>query len=183
MGSSCTICGYSRCLSALEFHHIDEEEKEFSISNGFWKGIATADIVNEIKKCILVCANCHREIHAGVFDNIELQSLFSEKRFNEIFQKRCLECGISIFHLSHTFCSTRCRLTNARNKQLKTRIYNSVWHKVDVVNLLSRHNGVMVRAAKEMGISDNAVKKRFKKITSCNNWEEHLESLPKIVRK
>ncbi|MBM3205113.1 HNH endonuclease [Candidatus Uhrbacteria bacterium] len=64
-GGSCQVCGYHRCLGALEFHHPDPSKKDFSISmDGLtrsWKRVKS-----EIEKCVLVCANCHREIHAGL---------------------------------------------------------------------------------------------------------------------
>ena len=60
-GGKCSICGYSKCVEALEFHHLDPSKKSFSLSS---KGITRAYEKNleEAKKCILVCANCHREI-------------------------------------------------------------------------------------------------------------------------
>ena len=61
-GNKCEHCGYSKCLAALEFHHKDPEKKEFGISsanrNRSWKQIKI-----ELKKCLLLCSNCHREIH------------------------------------------------------------------------------------------------------------------------
>lgn len=64
-GGRCQICGYSRCLTALDFHHVDEKTKVFELSQRdltkSWK-----KIFDEAKKCLLVCANCHREIHAGL---------------------------------------------------------------------------------------------------------------------
>lgn len=63
-GGKCVICKYDRCKSALEFHHIDPSEKDFNISST--KNRKFEDIINELDKCILVCANCHREIHDGL---------------------------------------------------------------------------------------------------------------------
>lgn len=64
-GGKCQICGYSRCLSALEFHHLDPLSKDFGISsNTRYNNIET--LKKEADKCILVCSNCHREIHAGL---------------------------------------------------------------------------------------------------------------------
>ncbi|MBU1034786.1 hypothetical protein KKD42_03250 [Patescibacteria group bacterium] len=64
-GGKCQICGYHTCNAALEFHHPNPEIKDFSISaDGMtrsWKRV-----VKEIEKCILICANCHREFHAGI---------------------------------------------------------------------------------------------------------------------
>lgn len=62
-GGKCQICGYDRCINALEFHHVNPEEKDFTISGGT-KSFDT--LKPEIDKCILVCSNCHREIHAGL---------------------------------------------------------------------------------------------------------------------
>lgn len=62
-GGKCQICGYNRCINALEFHHVNPEEKDFTISGGT-KSFDT--LKSEIDKCILVCSNCHREIHAGL---------------------------------------------------------------------------------------------------------------------
>lgn len=61
-GGSCQICGYNKCIEALEFHHIDSLQKDFNISA---KGHSRSwvRVKAEIEKCMLVCANCHREIH------------------------------------------------------------------------------------------------------------------------
>jgi hypothetical protein len=66
-GGECEICGYKRCVSALEFHHLDPNEKEFGVGEkGYTRSIET--IKKELDKCILVCSNCHREIHEGLID-------------------------------------------------------------------------------------------------------------------
>ncbi|MCL5784001.1 MAG: HNH endonuclease [Patescibacteria group bacterium] len=64
-GGKCIFCGYSKYNGALDFHHIDESSKEFGLSV---RGLTRSwdKILLEIDKCILVCANCHREIHAGI---------------------------------------------------------------------------------------------------------------------
>jgi hypothetical protein len=64
-GGKCEICGYDKCISALEFHHKDANEKDFGISaKGYTRNIETNK--QEVDKCILVCSNCHREIHANI---------------------------------------------------------------------------------------------------------------------
>lgn len=64
-GGKCCICNYSKCVEALEFHHLDPLKKSFSLSS---KGITRSYSKNleEAKKCILVCANCHREIESNL---------------------------------------------------------------------------------------------------------------------
>lgn len=66
-GGKCVRCGYNKCLKALEFHHIDPSKKDFTISNDHFK---LQEAVEEIKKCILICSNCHKELHDDMW-NIE----------------------------------------------------------------------------------------------------------------
>lgn len=58
-GGKCSKCGYDRCITALEFHHIDPTIKEFGI--GGKHCFKWSRIKEELDKCILLCANCHRE--------------------------------------------------------------------------------------------------------------------------
>jgi 5-methylcytosine-specific restriction endonuclease McrA len=64
-GGKCQVCGYDRCNGALEFHHLDPNEKDFGISHkGYtrsWEKVKT-----ELDKCLMICANCHREVHSGL---------------------------------------------------------------------------------------------------------------------
>ena len=67
-GGKCEICGYDKCIEALEFHHLDETTKSFSISQtAFSKSLE--ELKKEADKCILLCANCHRELHAAEHKN------------------------------------------------------------------------------------------------------------------
>lgn len=69
-GGKCVRCGYDKCISALEFHHTDPTKKEFTISNDHFK---LREVIEEIKKCILICSNCHKEYHAGLWELEELE--------------------------------------------------------------------------------------------------------------
>lgn len=61
-GGKCEICGYNKCIAALDFHHLDPKEKDFGISQtNIYRNIDK--LKEEVDKCLLVCANCHREIH------------------------------------------------------------------------------------------------------------------------
>ena len=67
LGGKCKICGYDRSVAAMHFHHQDEKQKTFEISARLrwsWNTVR-----KELDKCILICANCHAELHdqdAGV---------------------------------------------------------------------------------------------------------------------
>lgn len=65
-GDSCSICGYDRCSAALEFHHVDPSVKEQTPSKLMYNFSTIERMLREVDKCILVCSNCHREIHAGL---------------------------------------------------------------------------------------------------------------------
>ena len=64
-GGKCQKCGYNKCEGALQFHHRNPEEKEFSLSqiNLNDTEITLNKIIQEIDKCDLLCANCHAEEH------------------------------------------------------------------------------------------------------------------------
>jgi transposase len=64
MGGACKLCGYNRCNRALDFHHIDSDSKDFSIS-GVNMSFNFEKIKPELDKCILLCRNCHAEVHDG----------------------------------------------------------------------------------------------------------------------
>lgn len=81
-GGKCEICGYDRCIEALEFHHIDPNEKEFELSNTRISR-SLEELKKEADKCLLLCANCHRELHA----NEEKKKFDSEKKKYEVRKK------------------------------------------------------------------------------------------------
>ena len=62
-GGKCENCGYNTCIDALEFHHKDPNEKDFTISGKSW---SFEKLKIESDKCILVCSNCHKEIHMKI---------------------------------------------------------------------------------------------------------------------
>lgn len=64
-GGECRLCGYARCVAALQFHHLDRAEKRYHISQ---QGIARnlTEARAEAQKCVLLCANCHAEVESGL---------------------------------------------------------------------------------------------------------------------
>lgn len=66
MGGKCQCCGYNKCIEALELHHINPEEKEMGFGGMRGHPRAWEVVVKELRKCVLVCSNCHREIHAKI---------------------------------------------------------------------------------------------------------------------
>lgn len=63
-GGKCKLCGYDRCLAALEFHHVDPKVKEFAVSR---RGARSIERLRaEVHKCVLLCSNCHAEVESGM---------------------------------------------------------------------------------------------------------------------
>lgn len=103
MGDKCCICGYNKSRTALELHHLVPSEKDFTFSRN--ANLAWNTVVKELPKCVLVCANCHREIHEKVTESPNTTT-FRMERATEVFQdnydlthhiiKTCPFCGAII---------------------------------------------------------------------------------------
>lgn len=60
-GGKCERCEYNKCIDALSFHHLDPSQKDFAISGKSW---SYERLKNEVDKCMMLCSNCHIEVHA-----------------------------------------------------------------------------------------------------------------------
>jgi hypothetical protein len=152
-GGKCGICGYNKCVEALDFHHIDPTQKDFTLT----ASVANRQIfVEELKKCVCLCSNCHREVHSGVTqipDNIlKFDESFSNKPVPEKPKHPCKECG-KLTTVNHLFCSIKC---SNKNKEVAKWPNNQELQKL-VDEYGYRGTGRM------FGVSDNAVRKRLQK--------------------
>lgn len=186
-GSQCALCGYNKVVSALEFHHIIPETKEYGISE---KG-ACHDLEKdfaEIKKCILVCANCHREIHEELYSIEELQEkqTFNEKYAKELLLDRnrklgllekekvyCSSCGKEITGEGFTGLCPTC-------VQLSRRICSRP-SREELKQLI--RTKPFTQIAQQYGVSDNAIRKWCdaerlpRKATEIKNYSDEEWSL------
>ena len=155
LGDKCQCCGYNKCIQALEFHHLNPEEKELSFGDNANRSWASTR--EELKKCILVCANCHREIHNGYIDNNVLISSFDEQRAIEIDNLveevkshkiyYCKYCGAEVWR-GNDCCPTCANLQRRKSerpsrKELKQLIRTMPFTKI----------------AQKYQVSDNAIRK------------------------
>lgn len=62
-GGCCKVCGYTKSLRALHFHHLNSNEKSFTIAHNRYSWAA---VKQELDKCVLLCSNCHAELHDGI---------------------------------------------------------------------------------------------------------------------
>ncbi len=70
-GGACRKCGYKACLAALDFHHLDPKTKTGNVLK-IIKSRGKHAAIEEAKKCILLCSNCHDELHDGMWCISEL---------------------------------------------------------------------------------------------------------------
>lgn len=99
-GCKCEKCGYDKNISALEFHHLDPEKKEFQLDMRHLSNTHIDRLKNEVDKCILVCANCHRELHHPELEMNNIESLLDSYKTKsvKVFDKKkkmsiCPNCG------------------------------------------------------------------------------------------
>jgi hypothetical protein len=76
-GGCCAVCGYDRCIVNLTFHHVDPTTKAFPMSAKTGKSLDA--FRDEAKKCVLVCANCHGEIEAGLIESPPVGAKYRRK--------------------------------------------------------------------------------------------------------
>lgn len=100
-GGKCERCGYNKCISALDFHHLNPKKKNFAPSENI--GVAWDKLKSEIDKCILICANCHRETHFK--SDVKCIRRKNKQRAIEYKGSKCYKCSydkcISAFDFHH----------------------------------------------------------------------------------
>ena len=75
-GGCCELCGYNKCLRALEFHHIDPTTKSFTLC--LKTVVGWNRIKEEARKCQLLCSNCHAEVEDKLFKQSKGSSTLAE---------------------------------------------------------------------------------------------------------
>lgn len=84
ISKGCTRCGYNKCAASLDFHHVGEKDRRITARMWYYNSLM---IQEELRKCILLCKNCHYEVHNGFplsFD--EEQKIFDNGYISELDQ-------------------------------------------------------------------------------------------------
>lgn len=174
MGGKCVECGYSNSTAAFDFHHLNPESKEFGMGGMRANPVAWEKIVQELRKCALLCANCHREVEAGERILKSSQTTFDESfvvyslTFSNSKRKlraTCTECSIefSARGKRDRFCSDVCKKIHykipiALASKVSQRPRKTAWPEKDVLRN-DMATLTWVAMGKKYDVSDNAVRK------------------------
>lgn len=146
MGGCCQICGYDRCQEALEFHHIDPSVKEMGFGKARANPKAISKLLDELEKCILLCANCHREIHIGLVDLPETYARLDRSLVqSEAELKRKLAAN---------------KLAHVKNERYK-RPAKIPYTDDEVREMLKEFGGNKSALARYLAVSESAIRKRL----------------------
>lgn len=149
-GGKCSICGYDKCINSLDFHHIDPNKKEYPPS--YLMNLSIENAQKELEKCILVCKNCHGEIHSENYDfNIDVTKYI--RKWNEI---ECGFCHTKFLTMNddRKFCSDTC-------SQLSQMKVKNRPDKKELKNLIEKYN--WTELGRMYNVSDNAIRKWARK--------------------
>lgn len=156
--SKCCLCGFEEVQEALEFHHVNPKEKSFGIMGSQNQTKALEPQLQEMKKCILVCSNCHRGIHNNIYQVPEnWQDFYDEDIANQLRQDLkdiktktihyCKNCGKEISK-GAAYC-VECSQINQRTINRPTRD--------ELKNLI--RTLPFTQIAKKYNVTDNAIRK------------------------
>jgi len=162
-GGACQICGYNKCERSLCLHHLNPEEKEFTISGYRIKN--WDKIVVEAKKCILLCHNCHNEVHDNITKIPDITPKFDEKcsDYKELEKLEKMDnCPVcqKLKSVHQKTCSKTCSIKQTGKVK---------WDDIDLINMIEIQKINMNQIAKQLNISWNAVKKRYAKLKLLDN--------------
>jgi hypothetical protein len=155
-GGKCCKCGFDKFEEGFDVHHLDPSKKDFALSR--WKSLNISKLKTEASKCILVCSNCHRGIHAGYIDIDGTEQRLNQELFDKLTaretakQSPCEVCG-TMKTARQRFCSHKC--ANHASRKVD-------WDSIDLKKELETKS--INKIAIELNISFNAVKKRMKRL-------------------
>ncbi len=143
-GGKCSLCGYDKCFGALEFHHLDPTKKDFGLGSRNVKSLER--MKKEAEKCILICSNCHREIHYGNHDEDTMKRAIKLSTFKQRIVKPKASKLPKVIAI---------KVVVPRKKKFevsKEELENLVWEQPTM------------HVAKLFGVSDKAIEKRCIKL-------------------
>lgn len=173
-GGKCVHCGYNKCLAALDFHHLDPNEKDYEPAKLFGQNQPWDKIKMELDKCILLCANCHREEHDRLKINKNERNRIREdfnstkwpdvetlidmgKRMN--VSKICRELNLSPSTVIRKFNDEAIEYQKLDPKDQPTKIN---WPSDKDLAIMIEKSSSLLQLSRQLGVSDNSIRKRCK---------------------
>lgn len=163
MGGKCCICNYKKYFVSLELHHLNPDKKEMSFGKVMANPKSWPRIIKELRKCVLICSNCHKAVHHGFIKIPSNAPKFNEEYVsakNDIesfigadFMDDCPVCGDKKPCVYKT-CSKKCAAKLARKID---------WSKIDVIKL-KKEGWSDRKIGSLIDVSGAAVSKRLKKL-------------------
>lgn len=176
MGNSCSLCKKQVSLAAYDFHHLFPENKEYAVGN-LITTLKYNLIAYELSKCVLLCANCHVGVESGEY-RLEKPVSFSEDSIREALQSDC--CTKSPQTINQCPCGktiTR-KAVLCRDCMVQEKI---LWPTVEDI-LESLRETSYVALGKQLGVSDNAIRKHLKKKGIAPPKAKNNESIDKALK-
>ena len=167
-GGACGICGYNKCTDSLALHHLNPKEKDFSLGKIRANIISWQRIVLELRKCVMICHNCHSEVHNGITKVPSNINRFDESYadYKKLEEKQkmdeCPICG-TMKPIYQITCSYECAAK---------RSYTVDWDNFDLKRHLVDLKMSYVDIADKLGVSDGSVRKRAKKLGLSSLYEK-----------
>lgn len=161
-GNECGVCGYNKSISSLCFHHLDPIGKETILSSicKSWKVT-----VEEARKCVMLCMNCHGEVHVGMTKIPESIMRFDEsfaeyKTLRKDMIDECPVCGKE----KPIFQNTCSKLCGAKIR------HKIDWDNIDLLKLYEE-TGTYIGVASKLGVSDSLIRKRILRLKeNIGDW-------------
>jgi len=158
-GGGCANCGYKKNLYSLNFHYKDASQKKFNldarnISNRSWESV-----LEEYNKCVLLCSNCHGEIHNPEMDMDKIEEKIEESygkikilppKTKKKIKKRCKECGVEI--TNKAILCKKCRYIKSRKVDRPS--YKKLINEIEETNCYA--------VSKKYEVSSKTIKKWIK---------------------
>lgn len=164
-GGKCERCGYNKCITALEFHHLDPNEKEFGVGN--FEVLSFDKCKKEVDKCILVCSNCHREIHYEEYLKKQQEEEKEEiKVFTEILNNRD-KYDIKHINNSYKFLKYTDILNDIKNNVSRKDIFKKYHINNRTFNKFLKENGITY--SKSTKIDNKPTKEELLKLLENNS--------------
>lgn len=156
LGGKCCKCGYDKCFDALDFHHMNSDNKTDTISNMLKNPRKINLIIEEVKKCVLLCSNCHRELHCNLWKitDIKIPNFDETVNFYSLPRKKefkCKTCGKLTYNTN--YCSRQCT-GKFRNK--------INWPEIKKLKIMLSENSIN-ESARILGVDSISIKKHIGK--------------------